>query len=131
MFVTFSLLKVIDMTEIQPWGFELRIDGQANAAAIRDPEHIANFSRELVKRIDMVAYGEPQVVHFGEDEKAGYTLIQLIETSNICAHFCEETDTFYLNVFSCKLFEPQTVFNVLVEYFNAVVTFNDFVKRNA
>lgn len=47
---------------------------------------------KLVKDIDMVPYGGPQVVHFGSGNKAGYTLVQLIETSNITAHFVEETN---------------------------------------
>jgi len=65
----------------------------------------------------MVAYGQPQVQHFGSGNKAGYTLVQLIETSNITAHFVEETNDMYLDVFSCKPFEPQTVEEVVDRFF--------------
>ena len=73
------------------WGYHLMLDcAGADHARITSGENIAAFAKTLVERIDMVAYGEPQVVRFGSDDKAGYTLVQLIETSNICAHFCND-----------------------------------------
>jgi S-adenosylmethionine/arginine decarboxylase-like enzyme len=65
----------------------------------------------------MVPYGKPQIVHFGSGNKAGYTLIQLIETSNISAHFAEEDNSAYLDVFSCKNFKVSDVEEVIREYF--------------
>ena len=65
----------------------------------------------------MKAYGEPRVVRFGTDDKMGYTLVQLIETSNICGHFCEESNDFYLDVFSCKPFKQDTVESVVNHFF--------------
>ena len=67
----------------------------------------------------MIPYGPPQLVMFGTGNKKGYTLVQLIETSNICAHFVEETDDFYLDVFSCKYFNPEIVKDTVYEYFDA------------
>ena len=83
------------------------------------PIVIGNFTKDLVKRIDMVAYGDPQIVMFGTGNKKGYTLVQLIETSNIAAHFVEENNTMYLDVFSCKDFDPSVVKEVVREYFDA------------
>ncbi len=83
------------------------------------PIVIGNFTKDLVKRIDMVAYGDPQIVMFGTGNKKGYTLIQLIETSNIAAHFVEENNTMYLDVFSCKDFDPSIVKELVREYFDA------------
>ena len=57
----------------------------------------------------MVPYGEPQIVLFGEGDKRGYTLVQLIETSNIIAHFVEAHNDIHLDTFSCKKFNPKTV----------------------
>ena len=79
----------------------------------------------------MVAYGEPLVKHFGEGNKSGYTLVQLIETSNICAHFVEETDDIYLDVFSCKKFDPDTVERVVKRYFNPATSAKLFLNRQA
>ena len=65
----------------------------------------------------MVAYGPPQIVLFGEGDKRGYTLVQLIETSNIIAHFVEATDDIHLDVFSCKDFNQKTVEHEVRRYF--------------
>jgi S-adenosylmethionine decarboxylase len=80
---------------------------------------IGQFARTLVKRIDMVPYGEPQVVKFGSGGKEGYTLVQLIETSNITAHFVDENNSMYLDVFSCKDFDHEVVQEAVHEFFDA------------
>jgi S-adenosylmethionine/arginine decarboxylase-like enzyme len=100
------------------WGTELQLDcGVCNPLKIRDPENIKAFAADLVKRIDMKAYGEPQVVHFGTEDKMGYTLVQLIETSNITAHFSEDTSSAFINVFSCKRFDRFVVWETVKQYF--------------
>jgi S-adenosylmethionine/arginine decarboxylase-like enzyme len=92
------------------WGYHLILNARkCIPLSIRSAENIRAFTKTLVRDIDMVPYGEPQVVMFGTGNKKGYTLVQLIETSNICAHFVEETDDMYLDVFSCKEFDPYTV----------------------
>lgn len=101
------------------WGYHLSMDCyEGDLASITDGKHIADFATTLVDRIDMKAYGEPQVIHFGEDNKQGFTLVQLIETSNICAHFCDDTGNFYLDVFSCKEFNASVVEDLVTEYFS-------------
>ena len=75
------------------WGYHLSLDCYAgDKDLVTSSTNIAAFAKALVQRIDMKAYGEPQVIHFGEDDKQGYTLVQLIETSNICAHFCDRSE---------------------------------------
>ena len=100
-------------------------------ATIRSKPLIEEFSRDLVKRIDMVPYGKPRVVMFGSGNKKGYTLVQLIETSNITGHFVEETDDLYLDVFSCKDFDPKTVKQVVNWYFGPVNMDTKSVTRDA
>ena len=66
----------------------------------------------------MKRFGETQVVHFGEDEKvAGFSMVQLIETSLISAHFANLTNTVYLDVFSCKPYDIQIVERFAVDFF--------------
>ena len=114
------------------WGYHLMLDcAGCSEYAIRDPDTIYRFTKQLVKDIDMVAYGEPQIVNFGSGNKAGYTLVQLIETSNICAHFCNEDGAVYLDVFSCKPFDPDVAIRVFVEYFEPKGAEFDFVERQA
>ena len=121
-----------DKTTIRPWGYHMTLDcGACDIASITDGGHIAAFSRALVSAIEMQAYGDPTVVHFAAHDptKGGYTLVQLIETPNICAHFVDETGDMYLDVFSCKEFDPNVVMEVVKEWFTpqtAVV--NTFVR---
>lgn len=104
------------------WGKSVHIDcGGCDLAKITDGDNIANFAKELVKRIDMKAYGEPQVVYFAEHdpEKAGYTMTQLLETSAAVFHFVDLNCTLYGDVFSCKDFDIEVVKQVIQEYFGA------------
>ena len=114
------------------WGYHLIVNAAGCVAPrIRCSQNIAAFTHALVKDIDMVAYGAPQIVHFGTGNKAGYTLVQLIETSNITAHFVEETNDMYLDVFSCKGFDPDAVRKVVREYFNPQAIATTSLTRQA
>jgi len=100
------------------WGYHLTLDaGECDHEAIRSKATIAAFTKELVEKIGMVAYGLPRIVMFGTGGKKGYTLVQLIETSNITAHFVEEVDAVYLDVFSCKKFDSAVALGVFKKYF--------------
>lgn len=114
------------------WGYHLTLDcAGCSHSAITDYETIYNFTKKLVKDIDMVAYGEPQIVKFGHGDKAGYTLVQLIETSNICAHFVDENDTAYIDVFSCKPYDVDVVENLVRDFFGPTSIRKNFLTRQA
>lgn len=120
------------MNENVYWGYHLMINaGSCNKDLIKDYDTIYRFTKELVERIDMVAYGEPQIVHFGEGNKAGYTLVQLIETSNICGHFCNDTGDVYLDVFSCKSYDQDVVFELVKKYFAPLKMNHQYLERQA
>ena len=95
----------------QVWGIASAIDiYNCDPMKIRDADEIRRFVVELCDLIEMKRFGETQVVHFGEDERvAGYSMIQLIETSLISAHFANQTNTTYLDVFSCKPYDSEEV----------------------
>ena len=114
------------------WGYHLILDcAGCNHNAITDYDNVYNFSKQLVIDIDMVAYGEPQIVNFGSGDKAGFTLVQLIETSNICCHFVNELDEMYLDVFSCKPYDPQVVEDLVVRFFNVKSVRKAYLERQA
>jgi S-adenosylmethionine decarboxylase len=113
------------------WGYSLLLNAAGCKRELQTKENIYNFAKELVKEIDMVAYGEPQIIHFGSDDKAGFTLVQLIETSNICAHFVEELEQIYLDVFSCKYFEDDVIFKVFDKYFKPISYTSRVIDRGA
>jgi len=114
------------------WGYHSILNvAKCCPMSIRNPDNIIRFSNSLVKRIDMIPYEKPQLVMFGTGNKKGYTLIQLIETSNICAHFVEETNDMYLDVFSCKHFDSDVVKNTIEEYFSPHKIDEMFLTRQA
>lgn len=101
------------------WGLHSAIDlHHCDAATIRDAEEIKRFVYELCGRIGMKRFGECVVVNFGEDERvAGYSMTQLIETSLISGHFANQTNTVYLDVFSCKYYDPKVAAEFAKEFF--------------
>lgn len=114
------------------WGYHLLVNAaDCTPAAIRSASIIREFTKELVDAIHMVAFGSPTVVRFGEGNKEGYSLVQLIETSNITAHFVEETNDIYLDIFSCKAFNQKDAMKVFKKYFNPRKVEVQFLKRQA
>lgn len=101
------------------WGIASSIDiYNCDPGKIRDAEAIRQFVVELCDLIEMKRFGETQVVHFGEDERvAGYSMVQLIETSLISGHFANQTNAVYLDVFSCKAYLPELVQTFAQRYF--------------
>ena len=85
---------------------------------IRDAKKIEQFVHELCDLIGMKRFGECQVVHFGEDEKVeGFSMTQLIETSLISGHFANASNRVYLDIFSCKFYEPREVAEFATAFF--------------
>ena len=105
--------------ERNAWGIASSVDiYNCDPATIRDANAIRRFVVELCDLIEMKRFGETQVVHFGEDERvAGYSMVQLIETSLISGHFANQTNAVYLDVFSCKPYLAENVQKFAQEYF--------------
>ena len=104
-----------------PWGLLTSFDLYGcNPEIIRDPEKIKQYVVELCDLIEMKRFGECQVVHFGEDERvAGFSMVQLIETSLISGHFANLTNAAYIDVFSCKPYDPDQVAEFTKRFFQA------------
>ncbi|MGQ0811497.1 MAG: S-adenosylmethionine decarboxylase [Nitrospiraceae bacterium] len=102
------------------WGLSTSVDLQdCRPDTIRDRNHIEAYVVALCKLIGMKRYGECQVVNFGEGRVAGYSMVQLIETSLISGHFANDTNNAYLDIFSCKGYDPAVVEAFSKEYFGA------------
>jgi S-adenosylmethionine decarboxylase len=116
------------------WGYHLILDCQAcNRDEISSRENLAAFVRALVKEIDMVAYGEPVLEHFAthDPSKGGFSLVQLIETSSITGHFVDTNGDAYLDIFSCKPFDIETVKRVVAEYLHPQKIKTFYLTRQA
>ena len=116
-----------------PWGWSLSIDlKNCDPEIIRSNYDIHLFVEELVSLLDMKAYGECHLVHFGEDpDVAGFSMFQLIETSNISAHFVNATNDIYLDIFSCKEYDPTLATQFAEIYFQAESVTTNFIERQA
>ncbi|SDU15982.1 adenosylmethionine decarboxylase [Desulfobacula phenolica] len=102
-----------------PWGVLTSVDiYDSDPNIISDAKSIKQFVYQLCDLIDMKRFGECQVVHFGDDEKVeGFSMTQLIETSLISGHFANASNRIYLDVFSCKFYEPREVAQFAMSFF--------------
>ncbi len=106
--------------EGKAWGLCAAVDLQdCNPDLIRDPEHIRRYVVELCEIIGMKRFGECLVVDFGEGRVAGYSMVQLISTSLISGHFANDTNNAYLDIFSCKGYDPEVVEAFSKDFFGA------------
>ena len=112
---------VREFREKDAWGLCTSIDLKGcDPAAIRDAERIRQYVIEVCDLIRMKRFGEPQVIHFGPNERvAGYSMTQLIETSLISGHFANETNAAYIDIFSCKEYEPEEAAEFTRRFFGA------------
>ena len=113
------IVRDVKFQEVQCWGISCSVDVKnCDPAIIRDAALIKEFVVQLCDLIEMKRFGDCQVVHFGEDEKvAGYSMVQLIETSLISGHFANNTNAAYIDVFSCKAYDSAVVAAFTQKYF--------------
>jgi len=127
---------LIDKREISVsnyWGYHLMLDcSGCEIDKVSSRENIYKFVKDLVDRIDMEAHGEPIIEHLlPGDPKQGYSLMQLITTSNICAHFMDLDGTAYFDIFSCKTFDIETAKATVDEYFHPKRMRVNYITRHA
>jgi len=110
------------------WGKEITIDAKCDKEKVNDPYILSSFLKELVVRIGMKAYKEPQIELFGEGGLYGYSALQWIHTSNIVLHTTLDGSLF-LNLFSCKTFDEEIVKTCLIEFFLGEIHYYDVNYR--
>lgn len=118
--------------ERRTFGMELVLDLHGcDGKVMRSRAKLDAFARKLCRRIKMKRYGEPLLEHFGHKDPvtAGYSLVQLIETSSITGHFSENTGSAYLNIFSCKEFSGDDAAEFCKKYFGAKKMVKRFIIR--
>ena len=104
------------------FGMEVVLDlYDCNLETIRSKEKLQEYTRELCQVIGMTPHGAPFAEWFGlnEAKTAGYSIVQLIETSSITGHFSEEWNSAYINIFSCKEFDPKQAAEFSKDFFEA------------
>ncbi len=120
----------------QIFGYELRLNlADCDRAIISSGAELLSWAQRVVDAIDMNPYGEPWIEHFGpknDPSKIGFTLFFPIETSNLLVHACDDSRTAFINVYSCKKFNPQVVVDLTKLMFDTeLCVVQDFSERRA
>ncbi len=92
-------------------------------------EVLFDFLQKMVDEIDMVSFGLPFVARFGEGIETGISGVQLIQTSAIMLHTNDAHRDMYLDVFSCKPFNTETVERVTKLFFGPKVIELEVIYR--
>ena len=120
------------MKKIKPWGYHLMLDCQGMNDNINSKAKLKEFIKDLVEQIKMEAVGKPVIKYLLDGHpNSGYSLVQLIQTSNITGHFMDQDRTAYIDVFSCKKFNPKTAEKVVKKHFRPTKIKAKLVIRNA
>ena len=95
--------------------------------------NVETWIKQLVKDINMSPIGDPRIEYTAGEfpDKAGFTVVQIIVTSSIVAHFVDNLGQIYLDVFSCKSFDSAVVKNSMKRYFNSTKQREYFLTRQA
>lgn len=123
-----------DGTNDEQFGQELILNlYECDLKKISDGDHIKNYIIKLCDEvIFMKRYGEALIPHFGHENPitSGYSLVQLIETSCVSAHFSEYKKSVYINIFSCKWFDPEKAAEFSKKWFGAKKSEEQLIQRN-
>jgi S-adenosylmethionine/arginine decarboxylase-like enzyme len=102
------------------WGLHAVIDLYGcNPELIKSFKEIERFVIELCELIDMKRYGKAMIERFASDYYEGVSLLQFVETSSITAHFDEQENRAFIDIFSCKYFAPEKAVAFCQNFFKA------------
>ena len=104
------------------YGKELILDlFECDPKIIRSKKKILEYSNKICNLIKMKKYGKPTCERFGfgKDFTAGFSLVQLIESSLVSGHFSELWSKVYINIFSCKNFDDKKAAAFTEKFFKA------------
>ncbi len=113
----------IELTSLEkaPTGESIAIDlYNCSKDLIGSEPHIREYVEEVLKIIDIAAYGACHVVHKGKDATdMGYSMFQLTESFSISAHFIDENSSAYINIFSNKSYDWSNLVGFSQQFFES------------
>ncbi|MEW5896210.1 MAG: S-adenosylmethionine decarboxylase [Nanoarchaeota archaeon] len=86
---------------------------------LKDPAAIQRFVKQLATKLKMHRVGPTEIKRFGHGKLHGYSMMQFIETSSITAHFDEVGGRAFLDVFSCRTYNPKIIAKFSQKFFKA------------
>ena len=120
------------------YGIELILDLHGCDVSTFTRESISEYFRRLCELIDM----KREDLHFWDDvgvaeedkqtspHTQGTSAVQFILTSSIVIHALDQLRAVYINMFSCKVFDPKLAEAFTVEWFGAGDCSARFIDRN-
>ena len=116
--------------EQNDYGSHLIFEGyDADATKLHDLTVIYQLLDELPGLIGMEKIGPPHLVKFDGEDKAGITGVVLIVTSHISIHTYSLKGCLFLDVFSCKCFDPTVVIELVIRTFGVGKAEHTIVRR--
>ena len=121
----------------KPYGIELILDLHDCDPTTFTRKHIRKYFKKLCSMIDMERadlhwwddLNTPEEEKETEPHLKGTTAIQFIKTSNITIHTLDLLKSIYLNIFSCKDFDPEIVKRFTEEWFKGKIVNNHIIER--
>lgn len=110
------------------FGMELLLDlGHCDLAILDSRDDLVNWAGLLVEVIGMEAFGDPIAHRFGKGRLFGWTVSQLITTSNldlitrskIGMHAQPPEAAALINVHSCRRYDPKAAIDFCIGFFRA------------
>ena len=106
-----------------PWGQLAAIDVHGCVRErLADPETIRRFVPIVIDAIGMRAHGGLALDRFGDGELEGWSAMQFIETSSITLHADEVRRRCFVDVFSCRPFDPDLAAGIAAGHFGGTAT---------
>jgi S-adenosylmethionine/arginine decarboxylase-like enzyme len=116
------------------WGYHLMVDcANCDRVQITNLDVIKEFISALIKACKMKVLGEMLIENLqtGDKNLFGYSVAQLIHTSSITCHFMDLSGDIYVDVFSCKPFNPEKVTTLITKFFMPEKMNKHFIIRDA
>lgn len=113
------------------YGVELILDLHGCDISTFTKENLGRFFVELCDLIEMKRHGEPMYWFDDSDipHLRGVSGIQFIETSDVVVHCLDILEAVYLNLFSCKEFDPHVAEAFIKDFFGAKESTMTFIDR--
>lgn len=121
----------------EPYGMELILDVHGCSSRIKKRQ-IKYFLNTLCKNIDMEPcklvwwmdrWYTPWWLREKDPQKAGITAVQFIIFSNITFHWLSKLNQIYLNIFSCRPFDPDFVTRSVRRWFCGEIVQKQVLER--
>jgi S-adenosylmethionine/arginine decarboxylase-like enzyme len=113
------------------WGFHLLIDMSKCNDKIDSLDEVERFFGELIEELGMTPLSDIMVKKVEGEDGRGVSAVQMITTSSITFHSDDDERSVYLDVFSCKDFDPKQVLKFATGYFQPKEHAAQMIYRDA